>query len=225
MPAERNREALYSKLGKLVELEKSARCVGSIAEAHAAAAAIQRLLLRYDLKMAELSTEKEQEFNFTLGRFFPQADAYGSRWRISLMACLAKHNRCRCVRKNDGTVTALGTEEDVTAVCNLFCYLTEAFVRFARNEKSKRSFLNGCVMGLNIQLASVVAHEETTSTTLTIPELNARYERALDDYIQKKSYKTHNLEKLNNIDYGAYHRGIEKGKTVSLNRQIEENPA
>lgn len=205
-------EKIYTKISKLLDLEKGARKLGSLEEAQAAAGAVQRLLLRYDLHLADVAAGKEQEFQFVLGKYFPQDDGTGARWRMSFMACRAKHNRCRCMARGNGTLTALGTEEDVTAVCNLFSYLSGAFVRFAENEMHKASFLNGCVMGLNIRLTREAAEEDarreqavekknrTKSTgnrrptgnikescqALTIPQMSARCDAALDDYIKAR---------------------------------------
>ena len=224
-----NKETLYAKLEKMIELEKGAMAIGSVEEAHAAAAAIQRLLLKYDLHMVEITSKPE--FEFTFGTYFPQKDTNGSRWRISLMTCLARHNRCKCLTRNDGTMTTLGTEENVTAVCNLFSYLTAAFSRFARKERHKRSFLYGCVVGLNERLTwedrdncnseNVAQSTHGNEKALTVPELNERYKKALDDYVEKRAFKTRSLPKTKNINQAAYHRGVDKGKTVALNKQIE----
>lgn len=224
-----DKEMLYSKLEKMIELEKGAMAIGSVEEAHAAAAAIQRMLLKYNLHLVELTSKPE--FEFVFGTYFPQKDSNGSRWRISLMTCLARHNRCKCMTRNDGTMTTLGTEENVIAVCNLFSYLTAAFSRFARKERHKRSFLYGCVVGLNVRLAredrDCCNHEKDsksnhcTEKALTVLELNERYNKALDDYIGKHAFKTRSLPKTRNIDSAAYHRGMDKGMSVSLIKQIE----
>ena len=64
------REKIYTKISKLLDLEKGARKLGPLEEAQAAAGAVQRLLLRYHLHLADVAAGKEQEFKFVLGKFF-----------------------------------------------------------------------------------------------------------------------------------------------------------
>lgn len=106
-------DAIQKKLRKLQKMYEGAKVINSEGEAQAAAAAIQRILLEYNITMEEVGVEKdktviEQE---TWSGFTYKS--IGGWWETRLVNVLCKFNFCRCFCAGTSykTLFIIGTEE------------------------------------------------------------------------------------------------------------------
>lgn len=128
-PNDANWTEVWERLSRIRTLADRA---GTLAEAEAAAAALSRLLLKYNLSMADLDESQAGD---------PGADAVGSEeyavansapWRHYLLHALAQSHFCRAVRY-PGTNRAIlvGHPHNLAAVKELYRWLSIAIERLA----------------------------------------------------------------------------------------------
>lgn len=166
-------EKITERIRKLIRLKESATQIGSEGEAHAAAAAIHRLLMEYNLSLLDLAGENPQNrLTACESDRISYKDAAGNIWKRDLMRVLCEYNYCKMLLYAGTThMVVIGTEENAATVIALFDYLRKTFRRLSeekysgyaqgrrgywRTAKGKkdyiRSYLEGCIPGLRMQL-------------------------------------------------------------------------
>ena len=167
-------EKIQSKLRKLIKLQEGAIKIGSESEAAAAAAAIQRLLLQYNLSMEDIDVnEKPAQGVDEMTSSWYTYKFIGGDWEFRLMAVCAKHNLCKCLYHGDKKhkkMLILGLPQNMETVKWLHSMLCERFVElgkakykeFSKTEDSiikpigldtyLRRYLVGCSLGLDEKL-------------------------------------------------------------------------
>lgn len=183
-------KTIIEKVQKLLELQKGAESIGSLAEAVNAAEKVQTLLLKYNLEMADISAhDPEQEQK--MGRVIYQ-DVYAKKnegqWIYRLYTVLAKHNLCKIIftefrdmyGKKNMYVNLIGTKDNVLVVKFLADQLENRIRRLetkAWNEEGRhfgekrnafrRAYFMGACHGIDTQLA------EAKRKAMEIPQVNA----------------------------------------------------
>lgn len=82
---------------------EGAKKINSEGEAAAAAAAIQRLLLKYNLSMEQIGVEPEKDPILKENVSGFTYKSIGGDWEMYLTSVLCRHNFCRCLLY--GTIT------------------------------------------------------------------------------------------------------------------------
>lgn len=132
---------ILATLAKLIAHEKSARLIGSIAEAETFAAKIQELMFRHKLEMTDVEYAEEEKNEPVLAEFMTEEELTGKgrhsqtnqSWVGILMAACAKANFCRAIgsRGKGNSYTVFGRLSDRTAAKALFMYLYQACLETA----------------------------------------------------------------------------------------------
>lgn len=231
-------EKIIERVRKLIRLKESATQVGSEGEAHAAAAAVHRLLVEYNLSLLDLGGENPQN-QPAVGESdrISYKDAAGNIWKRDLMRVLCEHNYCKMLLYTGTThMVVIGTEENAATVIALFDYLRKTFRRLSeekysgyaqgrtgywRTAKGKkiylRSYLEGCIPGLRMQLEAV---EQTAQET----GLVVCHQKLIDDYMSRlKLVKRKPVALKHKTNYKAYMTGVDDGSHINLNRQLNNN--
>src|SRR5689334_16506295 len=118
---------ILDKLGKLKTLSDRA---GTLAEAEAAAAAMTRLLLKYNLSMVDVTAHLDGSANPVKRVDDPLENT--AMWRTLLIYEIAKANLCDLVRLNGGkTVALFGHDHNLIVVKELYLWLVGEIDRLA----------------------------------------------------------------------------------------------
>ena len=89
-------EKITERIRKLIRLKESATQIGSEGEAHAAAAAVHRLLMEYNLSLLDLAGENPQNrLTACESDRISYKDAAGNIWKRDLMRVLCEYNYCK----------------------------------------------------------------------------------------------------------------------------------
>lgn len=234
-------ESVLKKLRKLQALYEGAKSINSEGEANNAAAAIQRLLTQYNLTLDEIQEEEERE-----GVIEEEVNGFsyksiGGRWESYLVFVICKWNFCKSF--NIGTsykrILIFGERENVEMVKWLRSFLSEKFVKLSSErfkefketeefkrkpiskDKFQRSYLMGCVTGLEIKLKEESDREkkENESFGAKLNALVVRNGAAIDTYVAEK-YKT-GTGRASKTNYdSAWESGVTDGKNTSIHKQV-----
>jgi len=125
---------IITKLRKLIEHERSARSIGSLAEAEAFAAKIQDLLTAHKLSMSEIDFQAREDGEpidwehvdgSEVGRGGRKTKVY---WRVVIAKAIAKINSCEIVnetRSHGNAFFFVGRTSDREIAKTLYLYLIE----------------------------------------------------------------------------------------------------
>ena len=205
-----NLDSVLKKLRKLQNPYEGAKKINSEGEANAAAAAIQRLLIQYNLSMDEIGTDEEKSKDTVLEE---KVDGFtyksiGGEWEFRLLYVLCKWNFCKCFQVG-GTYKRLmifGKKENIETVKWLRSMLAERFVSFSKNrfkeyqktveyamkpismDKYQRSYLMGCAAGLDAKLKEESDREKAKDAEFgaKVTALVVRNDTAVTEYIENK---------------------------------------
>jgi len=155
-------EKILQKLAKLKSLYDSAR-MSNEGEAEAAAAAINRLLVKYNLTMEQVENTKlkdnslnnEDVSGFTF-------KSIGGEWELELYKVICNYNFCKVFIRGGGykRLMIVGKKENLDNVKWLKDFLSNTFVGLSKRrwkeyeeknmckDKFQRHYLLGCVMGV-----------------------------------------------------------------------------
>lgn len=175
-----DKQTIINKIQKLIRLRDGARAVGSEGEANAAAAAIQRLLTEYNMKLSEIEGTPEAEEESCIGRSdnYNTADNYRSGWKRQLLYAICDYYYCRAYMVTGTPRCAVyGTEMNRMAVEYAFNFLESVFahlsvLRFKEQHGTCRvptrhrdiwlaSYLLGCASGIREKLMSEKTEQVT----------------------------------------------------------------
>ena len=125
-------EPILEKLRKLIAMERSARDIGSLAEAEAFASKVQELLSKHKLEMSEVELNEQEESDPIDWEHVSTDDAgfrtvrKGIYWQILIADGIAKANSCRMIRdRSNNNVIFAGRQSDRELCKILFLYLLE----------------------------------------------------------------------------------------------------
>lgn len=238
-----NLDSVLKKLRKLQNLYEGAKKINSEGEANAAAAAIQRLLIQYNLSMDEIGTDEEKSKDTVLEE---KVDGFtyksiGGEWEFRLLYVLCKWNFCKCFQVG-GTYKRLmifGKKENIETVKWLRSMLSERFVSFSKNrfkeyqktveyamkpigmDKYQRSYLMGCAAGLDAKLKEESDHEKAKDAEFgaKVTALVVRNDTAVTEYIENKYKVGKGKARRENFD-SARAYGYKDGKNTELHKPV-----
>lgn len=238
-----NLDSVLKKLRKLQNLYEGAKKINSEGEANAAAAAIQRLLIQYNLSMDEIGTDEEKSKDTVLEE---KVDGFtyksiGGEWEFRLLYVLCKWNFCKCFQVG-GTYKRLmifGKKENIETVKWLRSMLAERFVSFSKNrfkeyqktveyamkpigmDKYQRSYLMGCAAGLDAKLKEESDREKAKDAEFgaKVTALVVRNDTAVTEYIENKYKVGKGKARRENFD-SARAFGFRDGKNTELHKQV-----
>ena len=236
-------DSVLKKLRKLQNLYEGAKKINSEGEANAAAAAIQRLLIQYNLSMDEIGTDEEKSKDTVLEE---KVDGFtyksiGGEWESRLLYVLCKWNFCKCFQVG-GTYKRLmifGKKENIETVKWLRSMLSERFVSFSKNrfkeyqktveyamnpismDKYQRSYLMGCSAGLDAKLKEESDREKAKDAEFgaKVTALVVRNDTAVTEYIENKYKVGKGKARRENFD-SARAFGFRDGKNTELHKQV-----
>lgn len=228
---------IVEKLKKLMRLQQSAQKIGSEGEANAAAAAISRLLMQYNLSLMDIDPEERKEtLQIQRTGCISFKDTYGV-WKRLLMNVLCEFNYCKTFLISGQTnMIVVGTEANTSTVIYLYDMLRSIFrklapVRYeeftegkrgaARTEKYKRkyitSYLTGCVYGLRAKLELEAVANEVQDKTLVVC-----HNQLINNYMSNYSLVERKASKTKKKDIAeAYYSGYRDGKNTSIKKQVK----
>lgn len=228
---------LREKLGKIQRLMSAA---GTVGEAEAAAAAMQRLVLKHNLDTADLEGLGETEREEYISRYIVLGSkgSSGLQWRINLAYVMGEMNFCAFIREgfHGGTGWMVGQASNVDAAEEMFKSIAEANERLAptewysfRNSSRydgsstvawKNSFKIGFVAGIRMKMRmerQTVAQElEAGVVSSLVVVKEAELKEAVAEKIGKTT--THKGSAPTNVN--GYQRGVEKGLSHELQGRL-----
>lgn len=243
-------DAIQKKLRKLQKMYNGAKAINSEGEAQAAAAAIQRILLEYNITMEEVGVEKDKNVieqerwsGFTY-------KSIGGWWESRLVNVLCKFNFCRCfcVGASYKTLFIVGTEENRKQVQWFREFLSEKFVELSKKaykeyldkflsdpwnvnskpmskDKYQRSFLVGCAVGLENKLEEERERDKQDQEIGNkVTALVLRKDQELQQWVDTNLGKIGTVHMNQKYDE-ARAAGIKTGRNTSLSRPISSHQA
>lgn len=237
---------VLNKLKKLKALYEGALEINSENEAASAAAAINRLLLQYNLSMEEIGTDDEKEADkvlheVTSGFTFK---SIGGAWEHRLTTVICKWNFCRCYiyGRSHKTLLIIGKKENLETVKWLREMLSERFVAFSKDrykeykktreyamkpigrDTYQRSYLMGAADGLDAKLQAESdadkAKDEVFGTKVTA--LVVRNDAAVKEYVEEMFGRAGKRRSSQKYD-SARSYGYKDGKNTNLHKQVSSS--
>jgi hypothetical protein len=228
---------ILSKLKKLINKHRGCLAIGQIHEAEAAMFMINKLLLEYNLTLADVAgggemSEEEQNVDIIEGNKIniKVGDEFG--FLTNLADVIAKYNFCKCLYSGIGTklisLTLVGEKINVQTSQFLFSFLKNNFTYNADKAAKKhslepirrnnyyRDFLRGTVNGIEYKFKK----ERTSESTAIILYNN----KMIKKYLEKQKISEKNFScggGGRKIDVNAYWDGEEYGRNVNIHKGIE----
>lgn len=243
-------EDVLKKLKKLKKLYEGAKKINSEGEAAAATAAIQRLLVEYNLSMEEIESsiskderkdavEEEKASGYTY-------KSIGGQWEYRLTYVCCKYNFCKCFMFGSSykNLLLIGKKENLEIVKWLREMLSERFVGIS-NEKWKeykkteiyllhpiskdrfqRGFLMGCVAGIDEKMKEITERDKREDEVYSskVTALSIRNNTDIDEFISNKYSKVRHVK--GGVAAGttlARNMGYRTGKNTDIYKPIASN--
>lgn len=236
---------ILEKLRKLTDLKESAMLCGEEGEANAAASAISRLLLEYDLTLADIPKEQKEKEPIGI-EDVPYCFIYRYlRWYWNLIHVLAQHNNCIDLRhskfNDDGTeeikYEIVGRPKNREIVLYLISFLAHQFIGIGKRKyqvyknnmneieqmpisvgKYMDNFLYGCTIGLESKLQA----ERSSDTNEKVTALVKTSEHENKEFIEKRMNVKYARERNRQWESEIVRAGMYEGFNVNINRGLKE---
>ena len=228
-------KSILEKLKKLIKHERSAREIGSIAEAEVFAEKIQEFCDAYNLSVSEIDVD---EIKSTIGSEAVDLKLT-HRWQEVFAMNLAEIHGCVLVRTRTGTIV-IGNEIDRLILIEIWEYfqdLGQAFAdRYIReyqataayrrkrrkhlhSRRERESFCLGFVIAIVRRFRerhdAAIAASQNSTALIFIGNKLAEADAWKDKNLQTRTSTRPKL-KLSNLRDDAFERGIEAGDSVAL---------
>ena len=238
-------EKIYDKLQKLMKLKESASELGNVGEANAAAAAISRLLLAYNLSESDIPESQRDKQKIIIKEHPCKSTLSSGAWYGNLIATVCRFNFCKSLirktRKDNGRLSTecfllVGREHNVKVAIYLVEFLSDAFYRFGENAYPDyrrvsirngitpqsqivfmRNFLLGCIAGLEDQLK---AEQEETESKEKITALVRVASGEIDDFLAKMDITKGRQRKIS-ADRRILNIGYDVGRNIDIHKAVE----
>lgn len=207
-------EDVLKKLKKLKKLYEGAKKINSEGEAAAAASAIQRLLVEYNISMEEVDNSMYRDAHKDdVNQKFESGYNYksiGGQWEYRLAYVICKYNFCKCFQYGNSykNLIIIGKPENLETVKWLKDMLAERFVEISNKkwkeykqgieyalsrgkiskDRFQRSFLMGCVGGLDVKMKEISERDkkEDIDYSNKVTALTIRNNSDIDEFIANK---------------------------------------
>lgn len=243
-----NKDKILDKLRKLISLRESAKNINSEGEANAAAAAISRLLMEYNLCEDDIPTE-EKINNPVIEAKIPYKPEFCKVgvWYKNLVIVVCEFNNCRPMifstsNQNSGRMQRnsfllVGRKINVETSIYLISLLANKAYQIGLREYKKyidcyisryvqpdnkseylRNFLMGFVLGLNRKLKNESLREDKKENSLI---LNLNNE--IDYYLKDKIIEENNTSYTPSFNIDILNKGFKEGLVVVIEEGITNN--
>lgn len=238
---EMEKDKLLEKLRKLTNLKVSAQALGNEGEANAAAAAITRLLLEYNLTNEDIPTQEKSNNPIVSVEIPFKAEMDNGRWYADLVAVVCEYNMCRSLiisisnngRMQRSKFQIVGRQKNVEIVLYLISFLSHQFTSIGKTRYAQykqecfktrpqsmviflKSFLYGCVIGLNDKLKE---SKNNLSSETGLTALIQVTDTEIDNFLKGKKIGPAKKSKAK-IDPLSVKQGIHVGKNIEICKGI-----
>lgn len=225
-------------LGKLQKITRLIDRAGTPGEAEAAAAALNRLLLKHNLDEADVRKAKgdPESPGIIIERISVGGASKAYMWRWYLLGVIAKANLTEVVRDGatavDGWV--IGTKQNVAAVMDLFRHLATVFDRLAKEAWEAQSpadrlyvrrnvYINAFLLGVPSGLRDKFRAERRAleQEDGRLSALVVVHDKAIQDVVQAEIGRTRQDARRRRVaDHQAYQDGYRAGRNYREDKSI-----
>lgn len=121
---------------KLSALKNLADKPGTAGEAAAATAALQRLLFKHNLSMADIAVEDKEDYAKEMYEVGVEHDTVKTRWKYDLLSIVARNNFCQALHYSSGVKRApiVGEPHNIAGTIAMYEYLRDELNRLMRRD-------------------------------------------------------------------------------------------
>lgn len=242
-------EKVFEKLKKLKKLYEGAKAIKSEGEAAAAASAIQRLLIQYNLSMSEIDKSNEEDkHKDDVNKDIVNGFTYkgiGGVWEYNLTYVICKWNFCKCFMYGNTykKLILLGKKENLEVVEWLRETLSRSFVEISQKrwqeykktreyelqyphiskDRFQRGFLIGCARGLDDKLKEISDRDKKKDQIFgtKVTALVLRNNTAIDEYLNKMGVNIKTIHSTTSAGtHSAREMGYKTGRETDINKPI-----
>jgi hypothetical protein len=222
-------ESILDKIKKLMAHQESAEQMGSIHEAEAFAAKIQKMMHAHNISLKDISFEDLKE-NVKQEYLDSKIASVSYSLGYFIMYPIAKYNWCRVYIAKRNRMLIVGSPENIEACKMIYDTVLAIFLKVGK-EKYKttnkavgldtylREFLQGCANGLADKFKAerkILELQNSSSTALIV-----RNDKAVEAYVEK-TFKVGKSKAREVKKSDAYFQGLQTGRNVELNKKISE---
>lgn len=232
---------MTKRINKIIQglqaLEKSAKDIGNIEEAAAAASKIQEILLKYNLDLEDIP-DSEQEYNiendlFNMSSYIRKNEG---GFAVHLISIIGANSFCKVVIQgnvsNAQNVYIFGEKHNVESTKRLFNLLVQvlrdieksdwpSYTGHLKRGAYRRSFLKGAMMGVHHKMVSQTEEFKSSEKGLILYD---KVQEKLSSEVNNFFGKSLKPSRKTKVHRDAYRRGVEKGKKVSLGKDLSPSP-
>ncbi|MBS2035413.1 hypothetical protein JST97_10515 [bacterium] len=231
-------------LDKLAKLKALSNCpTGNAHETATAAATMARIMLEYEIEMADLDLPSSQEDLTVLQAPLDDQDSYRgfALWQTTLMTVLAQVHHCIAYTSTNPelwttgiryrmTRHLIGTHQDIENVRRLFTFCIQEIERLSRNwegarsQKHRNDFKFGAARGVCDQVKRerdrIVQEQKERAQNLPSRALQRfdRKEQASRDFAAAMGMGSRSSSASRGVYADAYGAGYEAGSQLNLDR-------
>lgn len=222
---------IVEKIKKLLALATSS----NENESTAAAEKASLLLAQYNLSLADLGPNHQEEIDEagveTTSKFVT--------WKMILLSGIAEANCCNAMRNNyTGSMFLVGSSTNLIVCSHLYEYLSSAIERRAKYRKGNgrglaylNAFRVGCATRLRQRLLeqkeemerSGIPGEGNAAATpgIVVRSMFEKSQQAIADYLTSKGAKVKTRSGAQISSDAGFNSGYEVGDRISLNKQMQ----
>ncbi len=222
---------IVEKIKKLLALATSS----NENESTAAAEKASLLLAQYNLSLADLGPNHQEEIDET----DVETTSKFVTWKMILLSGIAEANCCNAMRNSyTGSMFLVGTSTNLIVCKHLYEYLNSAIERRAKYRKGNgrglaylNAFRVGCATRLRQRLLeqkqemerSGIPGEGNAAATpgIVVRSMFERNQQAIFDYLESKGAKVRTRSGAQISSEAGYNSGYEVGDRISLNKQVQ----
>lgn len=242
-----NLDAVKRRLQKLMRLYEGAKNINSEGEANNAAAAIQNILLQYNLSMSDISGDFEEEGDSVKENVMScyRYKSIGGDWEFKLMYVVCKWNFCKVFKYgkiSEKRMIFFGKKENMETVKWLYDMLCERFIYFGKQRFKEhknteeyrinpigldtylRRYLEGCARGLDCKFqeeSDLKKSENSQDFGNKVTALVVRNNQAIDTYVKNKfgGYSKRRATHRTKRD-SCFMSGFSDGRKTEIYKQV-----
>lgn len=220
-------QALIDKLQKVANLLDNA---GTPGEAEAAAAALSRLLLKYNLDEADVRAAQGSaaKSHIVVRPITITQGKSAAKWQWLLLNTIARHNFTQLVKRGGSSSAGwiAGTNENIDAVLDLYARLSIVFKRLASESwkaqpphtvyfTTRAQYIHGFLLGVPAGLSERfrLDRKQDEEADRRVSALVVTTERQLSEAVAAELGRTTRTGRRSTVDGRAYDHGRAAGKS------------
>ncbi len=243
---------IWNKIRKIMALQESATKIGEEGEAQAAAAAITRLLLKYDLSMEDIPNGEKIKNRVVLRDITFKVPYDNLQWYSFMIGIVCTENSCQHLLgwKYDGKKMVrchkvVGREKNVEIVLYLISFLSNHFLaaakRSRRNPDKKlfvhnrqiflqtdvpvQVYMKSFLLGCVFGLERKLEEEKKAFSTSEITALTIRTSKEIEDFFEQENMQIANARKtsIKSLDPVSFSKGKQVGRNTDFVKGLGEH--